>query len=39
MDLTGLSFDTATALSVASLVLVGLAAIWGARKALSFASK
>ena len=36
MDLTNVAFDSTTALAVATLVLVGYGAIWGAKRALGF---
>ncbi len=39
MDLTGVSFNTADALTLASLVVGALAVLWGAKRAIGFASK
>lgn len=37
MDLTGVTFNTADAVAVGVLVLVGTAVIWGVRKAIGMA--
>ena len=37
MDLTGVSFVSADAIAVGVLVLIGTAAIWGVKKAISMA--
>ena len=39
MDLTGVTFSTTDALSVAVLVIGAYAVIWGARAALGFSKK
>lgn len=39
MDLTGVSFNTADAIAVASLLVVAVAALWGVRKAISMANR
>ena len=39
MDLTGVAFNTADALSVGVLVLGAVATLWGVRKAISFGNK
>lgn len=39
MDLTGVSFDTTDVEAVGLLVLTGIAAIWGIRKAISMANR
>ena len=39
MDLTNVSFNTADALSVGTLVLTAVATIWGVRKAISMAHR
>ena len=39
MSLTGVVFDTATVLQVASMVLAATAVIWGAIKAISMANR
>ena len=39
MDLTNVAFNTADVLSVAGLVLAAVATIWGAKKAISMASR
>jgi len=36
MDTSGITLDTATALSVAAIVAVGLGVLWGAKAALGF---
>jgi hypothetical protein len=37
MDLTGIAFNTADALAVGSLVLIGTAVLWGVKKAIGMA--
>ena len=37
MNLAGVAFNTADAMAVGALVLVGVAVIWGVRKAISMA--
>ena len=39
MDLTQVVFNTDYALQVGTLVLIGIAAIWGVRKAISMAGR
>lgn len=39
MDLTGVTYNTADVLAVASLVLAAVAVIWGARKAVSMGNR
>ncbi len=39
MDLTNVAFNSTDATSVGVLILVAAAALWGVRKAISFASK
>ena len=39
MDLTGVAFNTADALAIASLVIGALAVLWGAKRAIGFAGK
>ena len=39
MDLTGISYNTADAQAVGVLVLTGVAALWGVRKAISFGNR
>jgi len=39
MDLSKVAFNTADVLSVGSLVLAGVATIWGVRKAISIAGR
>jgi len=39
LDLTNVAFNTADAFAVGGLVLVGVGALWGLRKAISFGNK
>lgn len=39
MDLTNVVFNTTDAMNVGALVLVGVATLWGVKKAISFANK
>ena len=39
MDLTNVSYNTADVLTVGSLVLAAVAAIWGVRKAIAMANR